>query len=1112
MFDPLFFNIPPREAKYIDPQHRLFLEIVWQALKNANMPAESLNGSNTGVFCGITGNEYLQLMTNELSDEEYNVYMTTGNCLNFSVGRIAYILGLKGPSMAIDTACSSSLVSVHTACQSLRNKECDMAIAGGVNLLLSPRTSLSLIKGNMLSADGRCRTFSEDADGYARGEGCGIVILKRLSDARKDKDRILSLIKSSGVKHDGKKSGITVPISSSQKELIKDTLGKTDYKTEDICYVEAHGTGTPLGDPIELEALNSVYGKDRNQDNPLYIGSVKSNIGHLESASGIAGLIKVILSLYNNKIPPHLLSGELNKHFNWDKSRLKVVTENMDWPANKRKIAAVSSFGASGINAHMILEAASKEDIEVPRSITAIDYSFNKQRYWYKEIEKYRSKKSEKLTEQKNLNEEFSFSEASYLFSLHIDAVKTIKDHKIFGTIVLTGLIYLDTALTVVQEMLGDHSNTNYCLKNLSLPQSIVFKKDTVDLKLNVQIIEFSNEDDLYRVKMFPGNSVDDRNNDVLSSIDIQKVKKIKVHNCISLNSVIAQCTQEITGEEFYKKFWSNNFALGKTYHIIDKVWRNDGVSAVSLCRPLDFVNRTNAYGVNPETIIAYLNTYLIKSILPIRVVEEMDEKNMTFIGSGYGAITFCETLLHEEVYCYAELTQHEEDYSQFKGNIKISDKEGRVLCTIDDMAFTGIDKENFPVFPEAQIQRETAVQLSENTHPILGNGFSKLNKWSYQADIDYNSYPLIGDHQTFDYALLPGICFVDMVMIAMKKVNAGYNFTRLENLNILQPMLLHKGDKYRIKATLHKKNDHEHEYEIHSFSSKKNTINKEWALSTKAIFVDTPQLPEKKLVFDKDVIASFKEEYEGDEFYKTFWGDEFILGPSYYFIDKVWRRPGEALAVITDFSDYMKRTGITKVPANFLQLYMHLTLAVATIPDEHLENVRKNDATCISARVGSFIMYDTNDGNAYKELWAHARLANKDNLEEKWISDYDFFNEKGELVATCQGVEFQIMQKKALMLLKKSVEESETKKLSESIDGKKVLTNIIKRILGADDEEFDGNDELISYMDSIMMLELRNEIESNFSILLPLNNLIQAKSVEDLYAQLKTRRDDLTI
>src|SRR5918992_3181056 len=302
-FDPHFFGISPREAASMDPQQRLGLEVSWEALENAGQTAEELGDSQTGVFIGISTNDYSR---RQLGGPAVNdAYAGTGNALSIAANRVSYLLDLRGPSLAVDTACSSSLVAVHYACRSLRSGECSLALAGGVNLILSPELTVTFSQARMMASDGRCKTFDAEADGYVRGEGCGIVLLKRLSDALKQGDTILAMVRGSAVNQDGRSNGLTAPRGIGQKAVLRQALDNADVPPDQVCYVETHGTGTPLGDPIEFRALAAVLGEGRVPDQPCVLGSVKTNIGHLESAAGIAGLIKGVLVLQNEEIPPH---------------------------------------------------------------------------------------------------------------------------------------------------------------------------------------------------------------------------------------------------------------------------------------------------------------------------------------------------------------------------------------------------------------------------------------------------------------------------------------------------------------------------------------------------------------------------------------------------------------------------------------------------------------------------------------------------------------------------------------------------------------------------------------------------------------------------------------
>jgi len=358
-FDPEFFKISPREAISIDPQHRLLLEVSWEALENAGNIPQRLHGSPTGVFIGITIGEYGSITKQAELDSNIGSYAITGLPLYAAAGRLSYTLGLTGPSMAIDTACSSSLVAIHQACQSLRQQECEMALAGGVNIYSSLEPLVSMSQAQMLSPDGHCKTFDTLADGANCAEGCGILVLKRLSDAQNSGDRILALIRGSAVNQDGPSSGFTVPNGSSQQKLIRQALKVGKVEPDQVSYIEAHGTGTPIGDPIELRSLAAVFGEKRSREQPLMLGSVKTNIGHTASAAGVSGVIKTILQLQHRQIAPHLHLKNPTPKFNWEQFPVVIPTKLTTWEVNEgSRIAGVSSFGGSGTNAHVVLEEA----------------------------------------------------------------------------------------------------------------------------------------------------------------------------------------------------------------------------------------------------------------------------------------------------------------------------------------------------------------------------------------------------------------------------------------------------------------------------------------------------------------------------------------------------------------------------------------------------------------------------------------------------------------------------------------------------------------------------------------------------------------------------------
>ncbi|MEU9279308.1 beta-ketoacyl synthase N-terminal-like domain-containing protein [Streptomyces sp. NPDC048342] len=358
-FDAEFFGIRGHEARSLDPQHRLLLEVVWEALEDAALPPDRLSTARVGLYTGLTNHDY-----EHWRDDDPEFGWILGNMPCFAAGRVSYTLGLRGPAMSVDTACSSSLVTVHLARQALARGECEVALAGGVNLIVAPHMTRLMSQSGLLAPDGLCKPFDARANGFTRSEGCGIVVLKRLDDAVRDGDRIHAVIEGSAVNHDGRSTSISAPNVLAQAELIRAALDDAGLEAADIGLVETHGTGTALGDPIEMEAITEVLGRPSAGAN-LWIGSAKANLGHLEAAAGIAGLVKAILSLQHRIVPPLVHYRTLNPRIDLAGTGITMPTAPEPWEAGANgRHAAVNSFGLSGTNAQVILRAAGPREVQ----------------------------------------------------------------------------------------------------------------------------------------------------------------------------------------------------------------------------------------------------------------------------------------------------------------------------------------------------------------------------------------------------------------------------------------------------------------------------------------------------------------------------------------------------------------------------------------------------------------------------------------------------------------------------------------------------------------------------------------------------------------------------
>ena len=495
-----------------------------------------------------------------------NPYMGTGNAASTASGRISFVFDFQGPNLAVDTACSSSLVAIDQACQSLRNGTSNLALAGGVNLILAPDTSIDFSKSGMLAPDGHCKTFDAGADGYVRGEGCGIIVLKRYSEAIRDGNRILAVIKSSAINQDGASSGLTVPNGEAQEALINTVLAKAKLKGSDIDYVEAHGTGTSLGDPIEVRAIGSTYGV-RDAAHPLRLGSVKTNIGHLEGAAGIAGVIKTVLALRHETIPPNLHFKHLNPHIELN-FPAEIVTKNQEWKrGGKTRRAAVSSFGFSGTNAHLIIEEAPLEATVAAVKKISNPHQFQRQRYWAEAAMPNAGTKRDSVHPLLGEMHAIPIDAIAYFGSLQLSALPYLKDHQVYDYVIYPGAGYLEMMLSAGRHGLGEGTIE---LTNVSIEAALNLPAGK---KIDTQVL-MSPMDSGYEAAIYTQASTGSWNCHARGSVSVKN--NGQELNSVDIEALKSRFTAEISKEEFYKRVNSSGIYYGKHFQTLDRIYVGD--------------------------------------------------------------------------------------------------------------------------------------------------------------------------------------------------------------------------------------------------------------------------------------------------------------------------------------------------------------------------------------------------------------------------------------------------------------------------------------------------------------------------------------------------------
>jgi NADPH:quinone reductase-like Zn-dependent oxidoreductase/3-oxoacyl-(acyl-carrier-protein) synthase/acyl carrier protein len=606
-FDPAYFEISPREAHQIDPQHRILLEVAWEGLWDAGIEPRSLAGSDTGVFVAIYNSDYARLHFRDRSG--ITAHAAFGTAHSIAPGRISFLLDLKGPNFAVDTGCSASLVATHAAVQSLRAHECSLAIVGGSSLKILPDEVLVFSKWGMLAADGKCKTFDAAADGFAPGEGSGVVVLKRLADALQDGDRIRAVIRGSSVNHDGRSTVLTAPNGLSQQAVIRSALRNARIEPHEISFVEAHGTGTSLGDPIEMEALNAVYGGAAAEGDapPCIVGAVKTNFGHMEAAAGVAGLIKIVLCLENEVIPKNLHFQKLNPQIALDGSRLVVAAQPVPWPRGTRpRVAGISGFGISGTNAHIIVEEApllptnpSQKD---GRAIPLPKHTWRRQRFWLQERVPAKASTANAAANIDYVHPLLgrrgnSAFVKGKLFESELSSTATpyFADHAIDGRALMPFAAFLEIAHAGVKQSRG--GDDPVAIQDFTLHEPLFLSANPQKLQVLVgdSSIEIASERGAAWVKHAKATL---RNAEPASEVtDLSKLR--------------ARCHEAVEPADVYRRLEAGGLRFGKSFRVIEAAWRGSGESLALLRLPKEMHEEAAKYGMHPALLDGCLQTVM---------------------------------------------------------------------------------------------------------------------------------------------------------------------------------------------------------------------------------------------------------------------------------------------------------------------------------------------------------------------------------------------------------------------------------------------------------------------------------------------------------------------
>ena len=1136
-FDAEFFGLTPREVASMDPQQRLLLEVSWESLENASIAPDTLNGTQGGVFIGISVNEYAE--GSLLGDaSELDVYSATGNALSVAAGRLSYTLGLQGPSLVVDTACSSSLVAIHLACQSLRAKECNLALTGGAYLMLSPQTTIAMSKMRALSPDGRCKTFDAAADGYGRGEGCGMVVLKRLSDAIAERDNILALIRGSAINQDGSSSGLTVPNGLAQQQVIQAALTNARVEPAQIGYVEAHGTGTSLGDPVEVKSLGKVIAKHQLRQSPLLIGSVKTNIGHLEAAAGIAGLIKVVLAMQHQEIPPHLHFHTLNPHIAEAQLPVKIPTERTPWPKTEteKHFAGVSSFGFSGTNAHVVLEAAPVNQLpdaswERPLQLLTLSAKTEtalkelSKRYQYY-LTQHPSVSFADVCLSANTGRSHFNHRLAIVAASPQEAIEQLATFSTKSGIKATGTEQLKTvfffsgelcqSLEIGQELYHSHPlfrqtiercdellqpYLNQSLVSVLYPESSLSSSlsDKGVLQLAMFVVEYA----LAQLWQSWG-------------IEPDSVMGYGIGQCV------AACVADVLSlEESLKLLMQSRDSNFEQF-----------IGQVSFLEPqVDVLSVKTGqllgkdYFTNP-TLWCHPNTDLDQSLTGIQTLQEYGYEVLIEIGADSPLIEQIQQALPANNDSGLSLLKNQQaDWQELLDCLSVLYSKGFTINWHEFERPYQRQRLALPTYPferqrywleneKPQTSFSSRLVEQKSMHPLLGQRLpSPLKQIQFESQFDLTSLPLVKDHRLNGFPVVNLVLYLEMALAGAQEI-WGKPVEHIEDLTIPIALILPEGESQTVQLVITPEEYDVAVFEVFSLAQDEGTSSLTWKLHAKGkLRLDAIEnAPSNQLTPALEAMqARCQKKISSTQFYQLVEKRGAYLGPSCQGLQQVWQGEREALGQITANLESQRSDSNYQLPLGAIDSCFQILGAANSV---------QNDQSYLLLGLKSFHYY----GSSSQPLWSQAQIQiNSDEEEHSIITgDVVLFDDTGQVLleikqAKLKPVNYQQLgfnsqrNEPTLGSIKGSMRKNRLSKeqllVASSVERQQLLeTYLIETLahsLQLPVSKFSPEQSLVEKVDSLMAFELKNRIETDLQLVVALEQFFGDNTIAQLAERL---------